>query len=164
MPPSSVRRIQPWATVITSVPATVPITMPAMPNGSYSARATSALTTRLAPASAVVAHARWRLKKVRENSRLTPWNGSEIDHQTSAVVTRSVASRPELAALVEQARDRLREHGHQHGAGDEQQADLPHAVGHRAAQVVRGAARGQASERREQDVAIEIENRPCGSW
>ena len=33
MPPSSPRRIQPWATVITSVPATVPITMPAIPSG-----------------------------------------------------------------------------------------------------------------------------------
>ena len=41
-----------------------------------------------------MAQGRWRLKKVRENSRLTPWNGSEIDHQTIAVDTRSVASAP----------------------------------------------------------------------
>ena len=31
---------------------------------------------------------------MRENSRLTPWNGSEIDHQTIAVEVRSVASAP----------------------------------------------------------------------
>ena len=107
--------------------------------------------TRLTPASAVVAQGCWRLKKVRENSRLTPWNGSEIDHHTSASVTRSVASGAELAALVDQPRDRLGQHRHQHRAGDQQQADLPHAVGHRPAQVVGGPARGEAGQRGEQD-------------
>jgi hypothetical protein len=42
----------------------------------------------------VVAQGRWRLKKVRENRRLTPWKGSEIDHQNMAVDVRSVASSP----------------------------------------------------------------------
>ena len=77
---------------MTSVPATVPITIPAIPNGLYSASGTPALTTMFAPASAVVTHGFWRLKNVREKSRLTPWKGSEIDHQTIAVATSSVAS------------------------------------------------------------------------
>ena len=41
-----------------------------------------------------MAQGRWRLKKVRENSRLTPWKGSEIDHHSIAVAVRSVASAP----------------------------------------------------------------------
>ena len=101
------------------------------------------------PARAVVAHGFWRLKNVRENSRLTPWNGSEIDHQTIAVFTSSVACGVELAALVDQPGDRLGQHRHQHRARDQQQADLAHAVGHRGPQVVGGAARGQPREGRE---------------
>ena len=72
----------------------MPITIPAISNGPYSAAASAAFTTRLRPASAVVAQGRWRLKNVRESSRLTPWKGSEIDHQTIAVDVRSVASEP----------------------------------------------------------------------
>ena len=85
IPPRSRRSSQPCATHMTTVPTTVPITIPAISNGPYSAAASAAFTTRLRPASAVVAHGRWRLKNVRENSRLTPWNGSEIDHQSIAV-------------------------------------------------------------------------------
>ena len=77
---------------MTTVPTTVPITIPAIPNGLYSASDTSAFTVMFRKASAVVAHGCWRLKNVRENSRLTPWKGSEIDHHTMAVLTSSVAS------------------------------------------------------------------------
>ena len=88
---------------------------------------------------------------MRENSRLTPWNGSEIDHHSIAVGGEVGGRGAERAALVDEPRDRLGEHGHQHGARDQQQADLAHAVAHRAAQVVARAARREARHRREQD-------------
>ena len=102
-PPRSRRSSQPCATHIATVPTTVPSTIPAISNGPYSAAASAAFTTRLRPASAVVAHGRWRLKNVREKSRLTPWNGSEIDHQTSAVEVELGGLGVEGAALVDAA-------------------------------------------------------------
>ena len=68
----------------------------------------------------------------------------------------------ERAALVDEPRDRLGQHGHQHRAGDQQQADLAHAVAHRAAQVVARAARGEARQRREQDRGDRDLEQPLG--
>jgi hypothetical protein len=68
------------------------MTIPAMPNGLYRASETRPLTSMFTKARAVVAQGCWSEKKVRENSRLMPWKGSEIDHQTMAVLTSSVAS------------------------------------------------------------------------
>ena len=100
---------------------------------------------------------------MRENSRLIPWNGSEIAHQTIASDTRSVASGVELAALVDEPRDRLGEHRHHHRARDQQQAiwRTPLAiVRRRSSRAPRAAKRASVGNR---IVAIEIENSPCGS-
>ena len=68
----------------------MPITIPAMPNGLYSAIETATLTVRFRPAIPVVIHGFWRLKKVRVSRRFTPLKGSENENQKSAVETRSV--------------------------------------------------------------------------
>jgi hypothetical protein len=74
----------------------VPMTMPAIPKGLYRAIDTPRLTLRFRPASAVVIHGLWRLKKVRVSSRFTPLKGSENENQKSAVDTDSVEDGPKL--------------------------------------------------------------------
>ena len=76
--------------VIANVDTTVPITMPAIPNGPASAIDTATFTTRTIPDRRVTSHGRCRLKNVRVSSRLTPENGSENENHSSAVDTSSV--------------------------------------------------------------------------
>jgi len=100
------------------------------------------------PASAVVAHGFCRLKKVRENSRLErqryrPPHHRALDELGGLGVER--------AALVDEAGDRLGEHGHEHCTRDKHQRDLADAVGHGGAQVVDRPAGGQTGHGRKQD-------------
>ena len=119
----------------------------------------------LANASAVVIQGRWRLKNVREKSRLAPCAGSDSAHQNMPCRDEVRGVRPERAALVDEPRDRLREHHHEHRRGDQREQDLAHAAGHRPAQAVvmspRAARRDIVGNI---TVAMAIENSPCGSW
>ena len=98
---------------MTALAAAVPITSPAIPSGLYSARLTITSTTMFRPASPVGIHGRRRAKNVRVSSRLMPPNGRLTANQNSAVATRLVECGGELAALVDEPRDRRRQH-HQH--------------------------------------------------
>ena len=56
----------------------------------------------------------------------------------------------ERAALVDEPRDRRRQHEQQGGAGDQQQVDLAHSVAERAPHAGGVAPDREAAERREQ--------------
>ena len=126
------------------------MTTPAIPSGSYSAADTPALISSVTPASAVGTHGRWSEKNVRVSSRLAPENGIENENQNSASRHRVGRRRAELAALVDEARERLREHRGPDRGRDQEQRDHPHAVAARAPQPVEVMARGEARQRREQ--------------
>ena len=118
----------------------------------------------LSPNSAVVAQGRWRLKNVRENSRLTPWNGSEIDHQTSAWDTRSVAPVPKCprwytSRVIGSASTAI---STALGISSSAIWRTPLAIVRRRSSLAPRAAKRDSVGNR--IVAIEIENRPCGSW
>ena len=83
---------------------------------------------------------------MRVSSRFAPANGSENENQNSASDTASVDAGVELAALVDEPRDRLREHERRRRGRDQQQRDLPHAGAARAAQAVEVAAGGEAAD------------------
>src|SRR3954447_19287295 len=94
IPPSVRRRYQAWARAMAEVLTTEPNTTPSTPNGLYSAADTATFTARFPTARLVLSHGFWRLKKVREKSRLAPFAGRESAHTHIASDTRFVASPP----------------------------------------------------------------------
>ena len=102
------------------------------------------------PASDVGNHGRWSEKNVRVSSRLAPLNGSEKLNQNSASATVVGRGGAELPALVDEAGQRLGEHGGEERGGDQQQGDLADAVAAGGAKAVEVAAGGEARQRREQ--------------
>ena len=72
----------------------MPITIPAIPKGSYSATATTTLSSRVAPPSAVGIQGRCSEKNVRVSSRLAPAKGRLKENQNSASATASVEAPP----------------------------------------------------------------------
>ena len=93
----------------------------------------------------------WRLKKARFSISIAPLKTRPALNAASAAATTGVWLAGEGAALVEQADDRLGEHGADDRRRDEQERDLPRdpraTVAAKPAQV---AARGEARERREE--------------
>ena len=123
-PPIRRRRKNAWPTVIAAVATTVPSTTPPIPSGPYSAADTAMLISSVTPASAVGVHGLWRLKNVRVSSRLKPENGRLNENQNSASAVWLVDSASNVAALVDEPRDRLGEHERDRGGRDQQQRDL----------------------------------------
>ena len=102
-------------------------------------------TTMFIAARRVGIHGRCTAKKVRVSSRFRPPNGRLKANQNSAIETKCVDVRVELAAFEQQPHDRRGEHDHERRGRDQQQVDLAHA------DADRPAHRGRRRDRR-----------PCG--
>ena len=75
---------------------------------------------------------------------------SPTENAASAPATTGVWSARELAALVDEARDRLGQHRGDEPGGDQQEADLAYAGVDGPAETGHVAPRGEAGERREE--------------
>ena len=93
-PCSSRRRKWTWPAAITTLPASVPITIPGIPSDPYSTALTAMLTATFRAAIAVGSQGRWKAKKVRVSSRLAPFSGSENENHSRPAATSCVQAAP----------------------------------------------------------------------
>ncbi len=109
-------------------------------------------------------HGVWRLKKARFSISIAPLNVSPSENAASAPAVTVVSSTVPGAALVDDARDRRREHSAEDARRDEGERDLaePERDGVLEAVQILGVPASRDS-RGNSTVAIATENIPCGS-
>ena len=112
--------------------------------------ASTALSPRFPRATIVGTQADCRLKKERFSISIVPLKVSPSEKAARAPATTGVCVGRELAALVEQTHDRLREHRRDRARRKEQEADLAQAERDGLAEADRVAAGGEARQAREE--------------